>query len=118
MSQQTQRFYEFGPFRLIPDEYLLLRAGQRVSLPPKAFETLLALVESHARILEKGELLKRVWPDTFVEEVSLSKNIWALRKALGDEEGGQSYIETLPRRGYRFLAEVRESPSASDDHLI
>src|SRR5262245_46948720 len=107
MHQPTRHFYEFGPFRLETNERILLRDGQHVPLTPKAFETLLALVESGGHILDKEELLKKVWPDTFVEEVSLAKKVSILRKVLG-EGVGQQYIETIPRRGYRFVAEVRE----------
>src|SRR5262249_858612 len=79
-----------------------------VPLTPKAFDLLLALVERHGRLLEKDELLKKVWPDTFVEEANLASNISQLRKALGDGENGQRYIETAPKRGYRFVADVKK----------
>ena len=107
MNQQIQHFYEFGPFRLDITERILLRDGQHVPLPPKSFETLLALVENGGHILDKEELLKRVWPDTFVEEVNLAKKVSDLRKILG-EEPSEQYIETIPKRGYRFVAHVRE----------
>ncbi|MGH9852468.1 MAG: winged helix-turn-helix domain-containing protein, partial [Blastocatellia bacterium] len=108
MSQQTVRIYEFGPFRLDAAEHLLLRGGEAVPLTPKAFDLLLALVERHGHLLEKDELLKKVWPDTFVEEANLASNISQLRKALGDGENGQRYIETMPKRGYRFVASVNK----------
>src|SRR5215510_923633 len=108
MSLQTKHIYEFGPFRLDEAEHLLLRDGQTVPLTPKAFDLLLALVEGHGHLLEKEELLKKVWPDTFVEEANLASNISQLRKALGDGENGHRYIETAPKRGYRFVASVRE----------
>ncbi len=108
MSQQIKHLYEFGPFRLDAGERLLLREGESVPLTPKAFDLLLALVEHHGRLLEKDELLKLVWPDTFVEEANLSYNISLIRKALGDGENGQKYIETVPKRGYRFVVVVRE----------
>ena len=107
MNQQPQHIYEFGPFRLDAAEHLLLRDGEAVPLTPKAFDLLLALVERHGHLLEKDELLKKVWPDTFVEEANLASNISQLRKALGDGENGQRYIETAPKRGYRFVARVR-----------
>jgi Tol biopolymer transport system component/DNA-binding winged helix-turn-helix (wHTH) protein len=88
-------------------ERILLREGHDVSLTPKLFDTLLVLVESGGRILDKEDLLKKVWPDTFVEEASLAKKVSILRKVLG-EDAGHHYIETIPRRGYRFVAEVRE----------
>src|SRR5215831_7609243 len=108
MSLQTKHIYEFGPFRLDAAEHLLLRDGEAVPLTPKAFDLLLALVERHGHLLEKDELLRTVWPDTFVEEANLASNISQLRKALGDGENGQRYIETAPKRGYRFVASVQE----------
>ncbi len=107
MIQQISHFYEFGPFRLDITERILLRDGQHVPLPPKAFETLLVLVENGGHILDKNELLRRIWPDTFVEEVNLAKKVSYLRKILGAEQSEQ-YIETIPKRGYRFVAQVRE----------
>jgi Tol biopolymer transport system component/DNA-binding winged helix-turn-helix (wHTH) protein len=108
MRQPTRHYYEFGPYRLETGERILLREGQLVPLTPKAFETLLALVESGGHILDKEDLIKKVWPDTFVEEVSLAKKVSILRKVLG-EDVDHHYIETIPRRGYRFVAEVRET---------
>lgn len=101
------RFYDFGPFRLDLTEHLLLRAGQPVALSPKAFDTLLGLVRNSGRIVEKDELMKTVWPETFVEEATLAQNIFTVRQALGGSEGGQ-YIQTVPKRGYRFAAKVTE----------
>jgi TolB-like protein/DNA-binding winged helix-turn-helix (wHTH) protein/Tfp pilus assembly protein PilF len=115
MSLQTKHIYEFGPFRLDAAEHLLLRGGEAVPLTPKAFDLLLALVERHGHLLEKDELLKTVWPDTFVEEANLSSNVSLIRKALGDGENGQRYIETAPKRGYRFVAEVREARAVPDE---
>src|SRR5215475_13397829 len=108
MSLHTKHIYEFGPFRLDAGERLLLRDGESVPLTPKSFDLLVALVERHGRLLEKDELLKLVWPDTFVEEANLSYNSSLIRKALGDGENGQRYIETVPKRGYRFVVGVRE----------
>src|SRR5215510_10067041 len=108
MSQHPRHIYEFGPFRLDAAEHLLLRDGEAVPLTPKAFELLLAMVERHGRLLEKEDLLKKVWPDTFVEEANLASNISQLRKALGEGENGQRYIETAPKRGYRFVASVNK----------
>ena len=107
MNLPTKHFYEFGAFRLDTDERILLREGQLVSLTPKSYETLLVLVKNSGRIIDKEELLDKIWPDTIVEEVSLAKMISLLRKTLG-EDFRHSYIETVPRRGYRFVAEVRE----------
>lgn len=106
MSQQSKHLYEFGPFRLSVPERLLLRDGKVVPLTPKTLDLLLVLVEGHGHLLEKDELMKRVWPDTFVEEANLSYNISLIRKALGEGENGYRYIETVPKRGYRFVAEV------------
>ena len=98
--------YEFGPYRLDPNQRVLTRAGDNVSLTPKAIEILLMLVVNAGHLVEKDQLLKEVWPDTFVEESNLSQNIFILRRALGDERAGPRYIETVVRRGYRFVATV------------
>jgi Tol biopolymer transport system component/DNA-binding winged helix-turn-helix (wHTH) protein len=100
--------YEFGKFRLDAEERTLLRDGEPVTLTPKVFDTLLALVESGGRVLTKDELMERLWPDSFVEEWSLSQNISLLRKALDDGASEQKYIETVPKRGYRFTGSVKE----------
>ncbi len=105
--KQDKQLYEFGPFQLDAVERLLTRAGAPVQLPPKVFDTLLVLVEHSGHILEKDEFIKLLWPDTFVEEGSLTRNISYLRKALGEGEAGQPYIETIPKRGYRFIAPVK-----------
>src|SRR5687768_2143760 len=110
--------YEFGPYRLIPQERLLLRAGEPVALTPKAFETLVALVRRAGRLADKDELLKEVWPDSFVEESNLAQNVFALRKILGEGENGQKYIETVPKRGYRFLATVRVVEDTVDELFV
>ncbi len=108
MSRQPNHIYEFGPFRLDVAERLLVRDGEAIPLQPKAFDLLLVLVEHHSHLLEKDELLKAVWPDTIVEEVNLANNVSVLRKALGEGGSEQQFIETVPRRGYRFVAPVRE----------
>jgi len=115
MSQQTNGIYEFGSFRLDAQERLLQRDGATISLTPKAFDLLLALVERHGRLVDKEELFQTVWPDTIVEESNLSSNIALIRKALGDGENGLKFIETVPKRGYRFVAEVREAPPPAGD---
>jgi TolB-like protein/DNA-binding winged helix-turn-helix (wHTH) protein/Tfp pilus assembly protein PilF len=106
-----KQVFQFGPFRLDPSDRLLFKNGDMLPLPPKAIDTLLALVANHGRVVEKDELLRTVWPDTFVEEGGLARNISVLRKALGGEE--TAYIETIPKRGYRFVAEVREAPEGA-----
>ena len=98
--------YSFGPFRLDPSQRLLERRGKPVPLAPKVVDTLLVLVENRGRLTDKEDLMKRVWPNTFVEEGNLTTNIHLLRKVLGKGPKGQNYIETVPRRGYRFAGEV------------
>ncbi len=115
MTLQTKYFYAFGPFRLDAEKRVLVRDGMPVPLAPKAAETLLALVENAGRLVDKDNLMKRVWPDAFVEEVNLNKNIFFLRKVLGQWEGGREYIETIPKRGYRFVAPVSEVTHAEGD---
>jgi len=107
MSAQAKHFYAFGPFRLDTEERVLLRGGQPVPLNPKAVETLVILVQKAGHLVDKDELMKQVWPDAFVEEGNLSKNIFFLRKVLGRSDEGREYIETVARRGYRFAAKVR-----------
>jgi len=107
MPVETQHLYEFGPFRLEPAERRLLHEGKPVPLTPKAFQTLLVLVENQGRLVDKEELLRLVWPDTFVEESTLAQNVFTLRKQLGDDRSDALYIETVPKRGYRFAAPVR-----------
>ena len=109
--------YRFGPFELDGAEYRLLRNGVEVPLQLKAFETLCILVERAGRLLTKDDLLRQLWPGTIVEENNLNKNISMLRKALGDCPDGLSYIETVPRVGYRFAAEV-EQVSAAGPTLV
>jgi pimeloyl-ACP methyl ester carboxylesterase/DNA-binding winged helix-turn-helix (wHTH) protein len=100
--------YEFGPFRLDPDERLLLRSGQPIPLAHKVFETLLVLVQNSGRALGKDKLMEMIWPDSFVEETNLAQNISILRKALGEGTEGAKYIETVPKLGYRFVIPVKE----------
>jgi Tol biopolymer transport system component/DNA-binding winged helix-turn-helix (wHTH) protein len=113
MINEARHFYAFGPFRLDTRGPVLLRDGQPVSLAPKTVETLLLLVQNAGHLVRKDELMQRVWPDTFVEEGNLTKNISLLRRVLGPLEDGREYIETLPKRGYRFVAGVREIPSGT-----
>jgi DNA-binding winged helix-turn-helix (wHTH) protein/TolB-like protein len=106
MIEQTSQFYEFGRFRVRADERVLRRGEELVSLTPKAFDILLALLENEGRIVNKNDLMKKVWPNTFVEEGNLTQNVSLLRKALGESATGPQFIETVPRRGYRFVAPV------------
>ena len=102
----SQDRYQFGPFLIDVRERLLQRDGQPVALTPKAFDLLAALGAQPGHLLTKDELLRKVWPDTFVEESNLAYNVFALRKALGDAAESGLYIETVPKRGYRFTAAV------------
>jgi serine/threonine protein kinase/dipeptidyl aminopeptidase/acylaminoacyl peptidase len=108
MSGQTEHFYAFGPFRLDSEKRVLVRDDAPVPLAPKVAETLLLLVENAGHLVDKDELMRRVWPEAFVEEGNLNKNIFVLRKLLGVWGGGREYIETVPKRGYRFVAPVNE----------
>src|SRR5688572_14270055 len=108
MPSLINHFYRFGEFTLDADQKVLLRRGQPLLLAPKVLETLLTLVENSGRIIEKEELMKRLWPDTFVEESNLTYCIVQLRKTLGDEARHPRYIETIPKRGYRFIVDVEE----------
>ena len=109
MGQQDNHCYEFGRFRLKTAERVLLREGELVPLTPKVFDILVTLVEKGGQVVAKDDLMKRVWPNTFVEEGNLTQNISLLRKALGETPGGVQFIETVPRRGYRFVAETSET---------
>jgi len=104
---KTQIVYEFGPYRLIPEEHLLLRDGNQVTVPPKIFETLIVLVKNSGKLVEKDLLINTLWPDTFVEEATLARNISDLRRVLGESASDQNFIETVPKRGYRFKALVK-----------
>lgn len=106
--ERDDHLYQFGPFCLDASQRVLLRDGRLVSLPPKAFSTLLALVLSRGHLVEKDMLMETVWPDEVVEESNLAQHIFMLRKALGETVGNTKYIETVPRRGYRFIASVTE----------
>jgi Tol biopolymer transport system component/DNA-binding winged helix-turn-helix (wHTH) protein len=106
--------YEFGAFCLDLAEQRLFRDGRPVPLTPKIFALLTVLVQHAGHLVEKERLLKEVWPDTFVEEANLNRGVSVLRKALGEGTAGEKYIETVPKRGYRFIAPVRVRPDAGD----
>src|SRR5215203_412131 len=110
MSSLTGHIHRFSDFTIDVEQKVLLRGGKAIPLAPKVFETLLALIENHGRILLKEELMKRLWPDTFVEEANLTFNIQQLRKSLGDNARSPIYIQTIARRGYRFIAAVEPVP--------
>ena len=105
MNLRNKQFV-FGPFRLELANQRLLRDQKRMSLAPKAFDTLVYLVENRRRPLSREELMKAIWPDSLVEGANLTVNISLRRKALGDKPDGHPYIETVPKKGYRFNAEV------------
>ena len=107
MVNEGKHFYEFGPFRLNPTERLLWRDRQAVPLQPKAFDTLLVLVQNSEKLVLKDDLMKTVWPDSFVEESNLTQNIFVLRKILEETPRDRRYIVTVPGRGYRFAEHVR-----------
>jgi WD40 repeat protein/DNA-binding winged helix-turn-helix (wHTH) protein len=109
MENGKHLVYEFGGFQLDPARQILLCQGKPVSLAPKLFQTLVFLVEHRDRTLPKNELMQALWAETFVEEGNLSQNIFLLRKVLGDDRNGHSFIHTIPRRGYRFIAPVTET---------
>ena len=113
-----KRFYEFGPYRIDPGRNLLLRGDQTVPLTSKAFETLLILVEHGDQEVSKDELMKQLWPDTFVEEANLTKHISMVRKALGETAQDHRYILTLPGRGYRFAERVRIIPEEGTELIL
>lgn len=104
--------FEFPPYRLHCGDRLLYRGDDVVALPPKAVDTLVALVERRGRVVPKDELMSLVWSDAWVEENNLNQAVSAIRKALGQKADGTGYIETIPKRGYRFLADVTASPDS------
>src|SRR5262245_49475332 len=113
MSLQENHLYEFGPYRLDTAEKMLFKNGEPLQLTPKVFDTLLVLVERHGSLVEKDLLIKKVWPDSYVGESNLSQNIHILRKVLEQDSKEHTYIETVPRRGYRFIAPVIEIKKSS-----
>src|SRR5437016_3220595 len=108
MDEKTL-IYEFGQFQMDLAQRILLRHGEPVNLTPKGFDLLLFLVQNSGRVLEKDEFMKALWPESFVEEGNLSQNIFVLRKVLGDDQNGHCFIQTVPRRGYKFVASVKQS---------
>jgi DNA-binding winged helix-turn-helix (wHTH) protein/tetratricopeptide (TPR) repeat protein len=115
MTVQDGHIYEFADFRLISGEGLLLRNGQPVPLTPKAFSTLVLLVERHGHLVQKDELIEEVWNNAFVEEAAVSRCIWTVRQALGDDSKDPVFIHTVPKRGYKFIANVSVAERLSDD---
>src|SRR5436190_20220467 len=108
MSLETKHFYKFGDFHLDTLERVLLREGKPVALAPKVFDTLLILAQNHGHIVERDQLLDQVWADSFVEEGNSTYTISVLRKLLAETPDGASFIETVPKRSYRFKPPVEE----------
>ena len=108
MFKQPRHLFEFGRFRLDRTERFLFQDGAAVPLSPRLFDTLLVLVENRGHVVEKNDLMQKVWNDVAVEENNLTQSISALRKILGDNLNGPKFIETIPKRGYRFVAPVKE----------
>src|SRR3979411_58346 len=121
---QAQQIYEFGPFRLDLGEHRLLRDGQVLRLTPKALQTLGLLIQNSGHLVQKDELIGRIWSDSVVEDCNLNVIIHTLRKTLGDDPANSKYIETVSKRGYRFVADVRRvsdqkpAPDESPDQLV
>ena len=118
MTQQSKHLYMFGPYRIDPTKRVLLRGEEAVQLPSKVFEILLVLVEHSEEVVSKDDLLKTVWPDSFVEESNLSQSIFLLRKALGETAQDHRYIVTIPGRGYRFVEKVEEISEETADLVV
>ena len=118
MSKRSKHFYEFGDFRLDPVERQLRRNGEVLPLTPKAFEVLVMLVENGGHAIKKGEFLEKVWAGSYVEEKNLADNISLLRKALNDDPKAPAFIETVPRFGYRFMANVREVEDVGTELVV
>src|SRR5215471_7257524 len=107
-SSLASPLYEFGQFRVDPVAGQLLRDGKPIPMEPKVFQTLLFLVQNRGRLVQKDELMREIWPDRFVEETNLARNISVLRKVLANDPVRDQYIETAPRRGYRFIGKVTQ----------
>jgi DNA-binding winged helix-turn-helix (wHTH) protein/Tol biopolymer transport system component len=118
MSRQAKHLLEFGPFQIDLEERALMRDQQTIPLSPKAFETLLVLVQHSERVVLKDDLMKTLWPDTFVEESNLSQHIFQIRKALGEKAHDPQYIVTVPGRGYRFAQKVAELMEPDGDLIV
>src|SRR5215471_4951405 len=118
MSNTVKHLLEFGPFRIDPEQRRLFRNQQPVPLSPKAFDLLLLLAERSGQVVLKDDLMKILWPDTFVEESNLGQHIFQLRKALGERAHQPTYIATVPGRGYRLASRVRIVPPEGDEKTV
>ena len=116
MSNVINQLYEFGPFRLVPADRLLLRSGQSISLPPKAFDILVVLIQRSGHLVDKQQLIESVWPGVFVEEGNISVMIHALRKALGTNRGDRKYIEIVAPGGE--IVRGRGEIAAGDGEIV
>src|SRR5262245_49295034 len=108
MQTRTKGIYEFGRFQLNGPEGILLKEGRPVPLTPKGFDLLILVVENRGHLVPKEEIMSRLWPENFVEETNINRNISTLRRALSDSPNEPAYIETVPKRGFRFVAPVAE----------
>jgi pimeloyl-ACP methyl ester carboxylesterase/DNA-binding winged helix-turn-helix (wHTH) protein len=117
MRISSRKLYKFGRFSVDPDERLLFDGNDVISLTPKAFDTLLFLIQNVGHVLSKEEIMERVWPESFVEENNLAQNISILRRSLGERIEGAKFIETVPKRGYRFVAPVETASSLESDSV-
>lgn len=118
MSQRAKDFYEFGDFKIDSVQRVLMREGELVPLTPKVFDLLLLLIENNGHVVEKEKLMSEIWPGTFVEEGNLTQNISVLRRILGEGAEGRQYIQTIPRRGYRFVGRLRIAAEVSEELII
>ena len=118
MMNRPGRFYLFDSFRVDVNERLLFKDNREVSLTPKVFDTLLVLLDNSSHVMTKKELMQQVWPDSFVEENNLAQNISILRKALGKTHEGEHYIQTVPKRGYRFVGDVRATGGEEESVIV
>ena len=118
MKALNEKVYEFEGFRLVPGESLLLQGEKSIPLKPKEFSALVLLVERHGHLVEKSELLEALWGDAYVEEAAVSRCIWAIRNALGDDSKNQRLIQTVPKRGYRFTGEVKATNGIAGSEAI
>src|SRR5918993_4819556 len=113
-NESTARRYIFKNFTLDLEKRVLLRDGDPVPLTPKAFDTLALLVRRSGRVVGKDELLEEIWADAFVEESTIAQNVFTLRKALGQNHTENQFIETVPKHGYRFIADVKAVDGATN----
>jgi len=118
INRAGRRFYLFDSFRVDVNERLLFKENRELTLTPKVFDTLLVLLEHSSHVMTKKELMQQVWPDSFVEENNLAQNISILRKALGKSHDGEQYIQTVPKRGYRFVGDVRATGGDEESVIV